>query len=220
MAQATAATKQLREARRYVLRMTDVHGKPFPMTGAAAKIAPGGEFEFPMAPQSLDYPDRARVGVHATADGNASADEQGRGVPNVMLSGTFGEGIRANSLGVKLDGRGWQRGLETFIGFYLDNQLKAARTRTPPAVLEWHDTYRGAHLIVTPVATPRGREDSSNPYRESYQLQLTGLRRTNHAPKAPNPKKQSSMTNTCPYASECSVDGIAREPGCVHARRA
>lgn len=220
MAHPTPATKQLRQQRRYVLRLTDVHGKPYPITGGAALIAPGGEFEFPLPPQHVAYPDGARTGLHALADGTTQADEQGAGVPGVQISGTFGEGIRSNSLGVRLDGRQWQRAFEQFIAFYFDTQLKAARQRTPPAVLEWHDTYRNAHLIVTPQRSPRGEEDSTHPMRETYALQLTGLRRTDHAPKAKSALNAESLGNACPYLAQCRVDGIGREPGCPNARTA
>lgn len=217
MAQATHQTQQLRAARRYWLRLTDVHGKPYPLTPELLKIAPEGVFELPLAPQSVDYPDAARTALHSLADGTMHADEQGAAVPSVQLTGTFGEGIRANSLGVKLDGRGWQRALESVITFYFEAQRKASAKRSPPAVLEWHDTYRNLHLIVTPKATPRGREDAANPYRETYQLALTGLRRTTAPPKAAHAGKQTALLNACPYQMQCRVDGIAREAGCPHA---
>lgn len=220
MAQTTPQTQQLRLARRYLLRMTTVTGKPYPMPAHLAKVAPDGEFEFPFAPQSVEYPDNARTAVHLLPDNTAQADEQGAGVPSVQIAGTFGEGIRMNSLGVELDGRGWQRGFEGFIAFYFETQHKASRTRSAPARLEWHDTYRNAHLIVTPRATPRGREDAANPFRESYQLFLTGLRRTTAPPKAQHAAKQAQLLNACPFAAECRVDGVPREPGCIYGRQA
>ena len=219
MAIATQSTYDQRELRRYMLRMTDINGKPFPLPAELSKLAPNSEFEFPLSPQSLEYTDRARTGLHPYADGTTGADEQGATVPSVQMSGTFGEGIRGNSLGVRLDGRQWQRALEMFIGFYLETQHKAARYRTPPAVLEWHDTYKKAHLIVTPQATPRGREDAGSPYKESFQLVLTGLRRTTEPPKAQTAQAADPvlMHNTCPFVYQCRADGIPREEGCPFA---
>lgn len=215
------ATRQVRAQRRYVLRVTDVHGNPYPLDASVARFAPDGEFEFPFAPQAIQYPDRARTALHALADGTMHADEQGAGVPNVQVSGTFAQGIHENSLGVKLDGREWQRALEALITSYFGIQLKAARTRTAPALLEWHDTYRDVHLIVTPQATPRGREDAANPLRESYDLMLTGLRRTTDTLKARTAVESlPALGYLCPFQLECELDGVAREAGCVNARTA
>jgi hypothetical protein len=218
MGQPTVSTITRRASRRYTFRLTDAKGSPHTPPGELGRIAPGGEFELPIAPQSVEYPDRARTAQNPDADGTISADEQGASPPSVNLTGTFGESTKSNSLGVKLDGRQWQRAFESFITYYFETQRKAARQRTPPLRMEWHDSYRDAHLIVTPQMTPRGREDSSTPLRESYQITLTGLRKTTgNTRRAADASTDSALANFCPAQYQCKLDGVARHPGCLFA---
>ncbi len=199
MFRAKASTQKKRRAAAYILRVT-YQGRPANPGGLTG--LKNGEFRLPLAPQNIRYEASARTATHALHGENV-ADEHGMNPPDITISGTFGEATRGG-----LDGIEWQRALEDLIEWYARVNLTDGLARRPLHELEWHDTFRGEHWVVTPKAVPYGEQDASKPVTESYTLRLEALRKVAAPPvrAAPAPLSVTSSA-LCPLYPGCVTGG-------------
>lgn len=209
MASPNPTTVRARNRAAYILRLTHPSGKtPDPGLPGVRK----GELRLPLSPQSINYDAAPRQQVYPTGVSTAGADVQGKSPPVITIAGTFGE---RGSMALRMDGREWHRALEAFVEWYLVKVAEEGRARQPQHELEWHDTYRDEHWVVTPLNVPYGAQDASAPRRESYTLRLQGLREADRDRQEPDTlaRALNNPLSACPYTPDCAFGG-PRCPGC------
>jgi hypothetical protein len=182
-------TQFKRDTARYLLRLF-LNGSLYQGSVPGVRSFNGGEFQLPLAPQQVKLESKARSQFIPHGLGQV-ADEHGVTPPDISIAGTFGQGVWNG-----MDGREWQRELERFIRYYLEENYRRGTRREPLFSLSWHDTYRGENWYVVPEVIPYGEQDASNPYRERYSLRLKGLRPYEDWPAPYDPLAQTLQPST------------------------
>jgi len=99
--------------------------------------------------------------------------------------------------GVRLDGYGWVRALETFVRYYLEENSKRGKEKKPLLTMEWHDAYRREHWVVVPMEVPLAAQSAERPIQEPWRLRLRGIRPVK-APSAPPDPVRSQLKEADP----------------------
>ena len=204
MAKPTSETLNKRLAGGYIIRLFELGAPVGSVPGCSGYQ--GGEFRLPLAPQSIKSESRARTYIHPLGPENA-AEVHGLAPQVLTISGTFGEGVFGGN-----DGRGWQRDLEQLVYYYFTDNYRRNSLRLPQLDMAWHDLYRDDHWYVAPEGVPLGNQDSSSPYRETYNLRLSCLRKFDGGVPGASPLMQkisvanyASATTTSPAYAEYST---------------
>ncbi|MGM8838391.1 hypothetical protein [Thermus sp. 93170] len=174
--------KRLQEAA-YLLRIRE-NGAPHPVPGHPV-AGRDGVFPLPLPPQAVRGEQPARVGYLPVREW-AVVDVQGLEPPTWELEGVFLLTPRSVR-GVRLDAYGWQRALEDFVRYYLEENQRRGRQKRPLLSMEWHDFYRGEHWEVVPRMVPLGAQSATQPLVERWSLRLQGIRPVGKAPKPKDP---------------------------------
>lgn len=209
MAKPSAETLNKRASGGYVIRLFEL-GAPLGGVPGCAGYA-GGEFRLPIPPQSVKPESRARHFIHPLGAENA-VETHGLAPQVLTISGTFGEGLFGGN-----DGRGWQRDLEALVYFYFTDNYRRNSVREPQIDMAWHDLYKDDHWYVAPEGVPLGAQDKGDPYRETYSLRLSCLRKFDGGAPGASPLLEkisvpaySSATTASPaYAEYSASSGTA-----------
>lgn len=174
--------KRLQEAF-YLLRILE-NGAPHPVPGHPV-AGRDGVFPLPLPPQAVRGEQPARVGYLPVREW-AVVDVQGLEPPTWELEGVFLLTPRSVR-GVRLDAYGWQRALEGYVRYFLEENRKLGAAKKPLLTMEWHDFYRGEHWEVAPMEVPLASQSAERPIQEPWRLRLRGLRPVGAAPKPADP---------------------------------
>lgn len=174
--------KRLQEAF-YLLRILE-NGAPHPVPGNPV-AGRDGVFPLPVPPQAVRGEQPARVGYLPVREW-AVVDVQGLEPPTWELEGVFLLTPRSVR-GVRLDAYGWQRALEGYVRYFLEENRKRGAAKKPLLAMEWHDFYREEHWEVVPKLVPLGTQSAAQPLLERWVLRLQGVKPVGRPPRPSDP---------------------------------